>query len=218
MIDSVCVLCGDSHQSGSCLCADCLNDLPLIRCACLVCGRPLPQQGFCGRCQLRYSAINRTVSAFQYHYPAARLIKNIKYNQWVSMIPPLANALAERIKKEQRLLPEILLPVPLHWARLYKRGFNQSVEICKTLKAVLNIRYDDCIAKRVRRTRPMSLLNPSQRSANIRGAFKLVNSPAYKSIAIVDDVVTSGATAHELARLLKSSGVEWIELWVLARA
>jgi ComF family protein len=216
--ESACVLCGQPHNSGSALCPGCLQDLPVSQSGCLRCGRWLSQNGVCGGCLNTKSAVDRTVVAYHYRYPVSLLIKNIKYKQELSLLPVLSLGLAKKLMASRTKFPEVLLPVPLFIARHYQRGFNQSLEICKILSRELGIHCDSKIAKRVRSTPPMSLLSPAQRRLNVKGAFGINYPQTYKSVAIVDDVVTSGATAEEIASQLKLHGAEQVEVWSLARA
>jgi ComF family protein len=192
--------------------------MPIITSCCGICSKPLPSLGICGPCLLTKPPVDKTISALKYLYPADGLIKKIKYNHKFSTLSALTLLLSNRIVVTSSELPDIMLPIPLHFSRFYKRGFNQSTEMCKNLSYLLNMKYDDRLIRRSRNTLPMHTLNPAQRKSNIRGAFKVRHHFNYKSIAIVDDVVTSGATGYELAKLLKSKGVQRVELWSLARA
>ncbi len=110
------------------------------------------------------------------------------------------------------------MPVPLHPHRLYTRGFNQSRQICSVLSWSLPLCTDTDLVIRTRNTLPMFNLEAEQRRENIEGAFQLVQHCRYKSIAIVDDIITSCSTMNELARLFHKAGVEQIQYWALARA
>jgi ComF family protein len=213
-----CELCSAPMKSALSLCRPCTEDLPIIKSACTVCGRALIFSGICGQCLKKMPPVDKAISAFPYCYPTDQLIKNIKYKQRLGTLITLGHMLYRRITSVSTSFPEAMIPVPLHSIRFYKRGFNQSAEICKTLEQALHIKYDNQIVMRVRNTQPMNKLNPTQRKQNVRGAFVIKQPCRYKSVAIVDDVITSGATAYELARLLKSNGVKHVELWSLARA
>jgi ComF family protein len=130
----------------------------------------------------------------------------------------LSLALAQRIKAQELPLPALLVPVPLHAARQYARGFNQSLEICRVLGRALAIPYDCRIVRRRRMTAPMFSLTPGARRRNIRGAFQVTRPPPADHVAIVDDIMTSGATARELSRALRRAGAARVEVWALARA
>lgn len=215
-----CELCGGIGPHSECLCAACQQDLPRINKCCFQCGRAMLQNSdVCGQCLAQPWFADRTIAAFQYQYPLDRLIIKLKYKQCISLVSPLAGALSSRLSINQlRPLPEVMVPVPLHYLRLYSRGFNQSVEVCRILGRRLNIPVDLDIVERIRNTKPMINLTAEERSKNIRAAFKLTRRLPYRSIAIVDDVITSGSTVNELARLFRLAGAAYIEFWALARA
>jgi ComF family protein len=213
-----CLLCGGNKNLISSVCLDCNKDLPKMAGACKVCARPLAHTGICGLCINTKPSIDGTVSAFHYAYPVDLLIKNIKYKQELRAIFALTSVLADRVMAGPTRSPDILLPVPLHASRHFRRGFNQSLEICKVLSLRLGVPYDVRLVRRTRSTQPMSLLTPAERAANVRGAFSISSPIKHKKLALVDDVVTSGSTTQEIARILKKSGAEQVVLWTLARA
>jgi len=106
----------------------------------------------------------------------------------------------------------------LHRTRLRERGFNQATELARRLGRELNISTGLRCCQRHRNTQPQSLLPPTARRINLRNAFSVRNIPRARHVAIVDDVMTTGHTSNELARVLKQSGVEQVEVWVIARA
>lgn len=160
----------------------------------------------------------RVIAAFNYRYPLDGLIKQIKYKQRIRLVSPLVKILSDRIQAVSFTLPEVMVPVPLHPHRLYTRGFNQSRQICSVLSWSLPLCTDTDLVIRTRNTLPMFNLEAEQRRENIEGAFQLVQHCRYKSIAIVDDIITSCSTMNELARLFHKAGVEQIQYWALARA
>jgi ComF family protein len=198
---------------------DCLDDLPVVGACCERCGIRMPQAAaICGRCLLEPFLADRTVTAYEYRYPVDALIKAMKYRHCLRLAVPMSRALARRIMAGAEPLPEVMIPVPLHHKRLYRRGFNQSYEICRRLYGYTHIPVDLGSVSRTRHTSPMFDLTVRQRRENITGAFKLLRPLNYRSVAIVDDVITSGATVNELARLLRRAGVNFISCWALARA
>ena len=117
-------------------------------------------------------------------------------------------------------LPDCLIPVPMHAGRLAGRGFNQAQEIAASISGLLKIAVVSKSVLRIIATRAQTELTAKQRKHNIRGAFALArpDMPEYRHVAIVDDVVTTGATVTELAGLLKQSGVARVDVWACARA
>lgn len=215
----VCPLCGavGAARRGA-LCGGCRADLPArqdpARCPC----GGATKASACPRCQSRALIFDDCVAACAYRYPVDLMIKKIKYQGRLDLILPLADLLAERIASTNMAMPECLLPVPLHAARFRQRGFNQAREIARALARHLPAPVAQGRARRHRATAPQYVLSPAQRRVNVRGAFSISKSMIYKKIALIDDVVTTGATVGELARLLKRNGVEHVQVWSLAQA
>ena len=114
--------------------------------------------------------------------------------------------------------PEALIPVPLHWRRHFKRGFNQSLMLANGLSRVKQVPCYHRALIRQAATRPQSSLAFKQRKSNVKGAFKVKSLPNLSHVAIIDDVLTTGMTANELAKVLKLSGVIRVDVWCLCRA
>ena len=169
-------------------------------------------------CLQRLPAFDHTVAPFHYRYPVDSLIKKFKYDEEIRAAGPLVACLLKRINERTPVLPEVLIPIPLHRNRLYLRGYNQSQEICRILGHHLDIPVDNKSVVRARSTAEQHRLSAKQRRGNVRGAFRIQTALAYRSVAIVDDVITTGATANEMAATLKRAGVKRVELWALARA
>jgi ComF family protein len=217
----VCRLCGVALSSGPALCQACRGDLRWLESACRQCGHPLHETaagGHCGRCQQHPPAYQATTAALQYGPPVDYLIRRLKFSGELGLVPLLADLLAARIRARGAPLPDLLLPVPLHPARLRERGFNQATQLARRLGSRLDIALDYRLCRRHRQTAPQSLLPVGERRRNMRDAFTLAGGVPASHIAIVDDVMTSGHTVGELARLLRRAGAQCIEVWVIARA
>ncbi|MEX2525561.1 MAG: ComF family protein [Gammaproteobacteria bacterium] len=213
-----CLLCGAPEPQSGTLCSGCLADLPGSGVACPSCGAKQTTTDLCGRCQNRKPPYDQILSAYEYAYPVDNLIRAFKYRNTLIVAKSLTPALAERVRGQSRNTPQAMLPVPLHFGRLCRRGFNQSQEIARRLKGELGIPIDDRLLRRHKATREQALLAPRERRRNLRAAFSLNRGNPYRSVAIVDDVFTTGATVSELARLLRRTGTKEIQVWVLARA
>lgn len=213
-----CCLCGGTNPGDACICAGCDDDLPHISTACDVCGIPLLENGICGYCLRHKHLADSIISAYSYRYPLTQLIRQGKYRGEIRVLNSLTYGLAEKIQSTVQVMPEVMIPVPLHRWRVFNRGYNQSLEICRLLSRKLDIPYNPGIIYRHRSTPPMFDLSPAQRRRNIRDSFRLPEPVNYHSVAIIDDVVTSGATVNELARQLKRAGVRHVQAWSLARA
>lgn len=216
---SCCELCGDSGQYPSCLCQACLEDLPYLIDACYRCGIPVARGvTVCGQCPGASPVADCTITAFHYRYPLDALIKQFKYKEKIRLAVPLVDMLAKKILAHTQIMPDVLIPVPLHYYRLYRRGYNQAAILSAQLGARLGIKTDPGMVFRKRITAPMFRLNAVQRRQNISGVFELKRSCTNLNVAIVDDVITSGSTVTELARTLRRGGARQIQLWALARA
>ena len=153
-----------------------------------------------------------------YRYPVDQMIKKLKYQARLDTVRCLSQPLIRRIVLERADLPDCLVPMPLHSSRQHSRGFNQAREIAHVLAKNLHLPVDDRLAQRHRPTQHQFELRPEQRINNVKGAFSIRKSIGYLNIAIVDDILTTGATANELARLLKRFGAEHVQVWCLAQA
>ncbi|MBT8434378.1 MAG: ComF family protein, partial [Gammaproteobacteria bacterium] len=113
--------------------------------------------------------------------------------------------------------PEILIPVPLHCARLFERGYNQADEIAAVWSQTFGIPVDRHALTRLRATPSQSGLSAAQRANNVRQAFAYRPKRKYRHVALVDDIVTTGSTVTEITKTLHRAGVEYVEVWALAR-
>jgi ComF family protein len=216
-----CRLCGAATAGAGGLCGDCKLDLPRLPRCCRRCARPLSGQdasASCGRCQRQPPHFDRTTALCRYLPPVDYLLKRLKFASDLGMGPLLAGLLSEQLLQRGGTLPGLLVPVPLHPARLRERGYNQALELARPLSRTLGIPLDRALCRRTRRTEAQSLLGTTARRLNMRNAFAVSGRPEAGHIAIIDDVMTTGYTAGELARVLKRAGASEVEVWVIARA
>lgn len=220
LITSLCILCGAPAESATGrFCPSCYAELPLQPAGvCSCCGAPEPGAAVCARCFHRAPAFDSCLSAYIYRYPVDQIIKKLKYRARLDLAHALAQPLLETTGRGLEVVPDCLLPTPLHYARLRSRGFNQAREIARVLSQRLSLPVDDQLVRRHRPTAQQFELRPEQRARNVKGAFSLLKTMGYKNIAVVDDILTTGSTAHELARLLKRHGAQHVQVWCLARA
>lgn len=213
-----CALCDAPGAAGLDLCPDCRDELPWLAHACQHCAVPLPAAApaVCPDCRRRPPAFDAGAAALRYESPADWLVLRLKYQRHLSHARILGRLLAERSQPLPR--PDALLPVPLHPDRRRERGFNQSAEIAAATGAALGIPVYPRLARRERATKRQADLPARRRRANVRGAFRAGPGVAGLTIAIVDDVATTGHTAAELARTLRHAGAAGVQLWVAARA
>lgn len=111
----------------------------------------------------------------------------------------------------------LIMPMPMHQNRLKERGFNQALEIAKLLSKTFAIKLDYTSCQRTKHTPPQASLNLKERIKNIKGAFSCQQNLQHLNIAIIDDVMTTGASLNELAKTLKQAGAAHVECWVMAR-
>ncbi|MEJ2508110.1 MAG: ComF family protein [Gammaproteobacteria bacterium] len=224
-----CVLCGAPGSDGRDLCAGCAADLPrlnpVLGQACSRCAAPLPPSSpgaVCGRCLRRPPPHEATVAAFRYEPPLSRLITELKFHQRLHLARLLGEELAEAVAAALALradeAPQVIVPVPLHRARLRERGYNQALELARPVAARLDIPLAPSLCERVRATSAQTDLPAGRRRANVRGAFRANDCSGIDRVALVDDVLTTGHTVAELARVLKRAGVRRVEVWGCARA
>jgi ComF family protein len=214
LLPESCLLCSADSGSGL-LCADCTNDLPELPPAmCPLCSQATSYGERCGACLKEPPHFDRTIAAFRYDFPVDRIIHALKYGHQLAVADWLGEKLAKQIKAEKQLI----IPLPLHADRLRERGFNQSAELARAIGNHLKLTVDRSIAFRNRATPPQAEQPLKERHKNVRGAFECRADLSGKHILLVDDVMTTGATVNECARVLKLHGVTEISVVVAARA
>ncbi|WP_301098921.1 phosphoribosyltransferase family protein [Otariodibacter sp.] len=190
---------------------------------CGCCGsKLLDYHNGCGKCiKLNYKW-HRIVQVSEYSPLLAEWIHQFKFHKAYHLDQALARLLLLAVKNAQRelflSLPEIIIPVPLHWQRYWSRGYNQSELIAIHLSRWFNIPLDIDSLSRIRATSPQRELSAKERKRNLTRAFKYHPKKYYKRVAIVDDVVTTGSTMNAICQELLKNGVEEIQVWTLARA
>ena len=204
-----CFLCRGAAREV--LCADCDAELPrLTRSLCPRCALDSPGGELCGRCLAHPPHYDATIAALAYEFPADALIHALKFRGELALAPLLARLLAERISESV----DCVVAVPLSGQRLRERGYNQAVEIARQLSAK---KPDLALCVREGDVRPQMELPWADRQKNIRGAFRCTRELIGGTVALIDDVMTTGATLDELARTLKRAGAARVVNWVIAR-
>jgi ComF family protein len=213
-----CLLCGAAGAEGIDLCADCAAELPRNRSCCMRCALPLATPApLCGECQRRIPPWDAAWAPFRYGWPLDRLESCYKFGADLAA----GRVLSTLWRREPCPIepPQLLLAVPLHLGRLRERGYNQALELARPLARGLDVPLRHDVLQRVRRTDAQTELDALGRRRNVRGAFALragITLPAH--VAILDDVMTTGATLAECARVLRRAGVSRVDVWALARA
>jgi ComF family protein len=147
------------------------------------------------------------------------MVRAVKYHGAVAHARVLGELLAARLRaRPLPCWPEVLLPVPLAPRRFRERGYNQAIELARGLERRLSIPLRTDVLVRVRETREQAGLPRSERRKNLRAAFAVRGPLQAMHVALVDDVITTGSTVNELAKMLKAAGVRRVEVWAVARA
>lgn len=216
-----CLLCHQQiHEIQHGFCAVCLNQELYQQDICLGCGKGITQpMTYCGSC-LKTKPLP-VIAPTSYHSSLGRWVGAIKYHKQFAALDILTDALITRVQALQQMqlisMPQVLLPVPLHTKRLRKRGFNQAFLIAEVLSERLRLPILENVLIRDKHTQSQAGLDGKQRRNNLKNSFELRGDIPYQSIAIIDDVVTTGTTIKEIARTLKPLGLD-IQVWCLARA
>ncbi|QPF72665.1 ComF family protein [Roseateles sp. DAIF2] len=209
------------------VCHDCLMRYARPAPRCWTCGVRLPpeltgrREPKCGACLREAPPLDRTIAALDYAFPWDRLLQRYKFHQALDLRETLLERLDQTLASALAEAPDWLLPVPLAPERLRERGYNQSFELARTLARRRRLDCDPGLLLRVRDTAHQLKLPPGQRAANVRSAFAIEPRRAAAlrgaHVALLDDVMTTGATLFELARVLRQAGVLRVEAWVVAR-
>ena len=227
-----CVLCASCIESNiannHAVCKPCLNDLPWHpNTSCLQCGLASSGTGLntvvCGSCLNNPPDFDATKAVFLYAYPVDAMMQRYKYGSLLNLGDTFGEFLAEKtaLGALNNNHVDLIIPMPMHPQRLKERGFNQALEIAKVLCKNYKEKLDYKSITRQTLTPPQASLPLKERVKNIKDAFK-VNADKLdkfqgKRIAIVDDVMTTGASLNELAKTLKKAGASHVECWVIAR-
>ena len=218
-----CVACLDKTREPG-LCLPCQHSLEVAQHPCFQCGLPMPRRLAphtpCGDCLRHDPAFDQTQAGWLYRFPVDALITRYKYGKDRSFAWPLVQLMTEQLRiqlaQPDMARPDLLVPVPMHPRKQRQRGFNQAEDIAEHWGKALSIPWSADYLRRNRVTDAQSGLDRKSRRRNLRQAFT-VTRPVPTHIALVDDVMTTGSTADEIARTLKRAGAERVDVWVLAR-
>ena len=218
-----CVMCGLPGGRGN-LCAACRADLPRPGNVCATCALPIgsDQETLCGQCLRKPPPWDRVEAALAYRFPVDRLVCRFKFSRDFACGHMLGCELVAAIRATALEPPELLVPVPLHRLRHLGRTFNQADLLARHVGHALALPVSSSLLLRVRRTRAQSGLDAAGRKRNTRGAFRCDRRAgqalAGRHVALVDDVMTTGATLLECTRTLRRAGAARVSVWVAARA
>ena len=209
-----CLLCG-ATSGVALLCPDCATGLPQLPTqTCPVCASPTSGGETCGACLKQQPHFDATLACFVYAFPVDKLVQQLKFAHRLAIADFFARALLERGLP----VADLIVPVPLSPQRLRSRGFNQAVEIARGLGQEGGIPLGLTVGRRTLEAPPQSTLPWKERRKNVRGVFECATDLSGKSVIVVDDVMTTGATLDEFARVLKDHGASRVINYVAVRA
>ena len=215
-----CELCV-AAAGGALLCPACTGALPWLPEACPVCALPVPGGAACGACLARPPPWSRTIAALCYDFPVDRLLQQLKYGGRLALADWAGEALAMAVSASLALrgrggVPDRIVALPLAVARQRGRGFNQASEIATRVARGVALPLAAPL-RRLPGGAPQATLSWTERAKNVRGAFVAHGDLRGANIALVDDVMTTGATLAEASRTLTRAGAASVECWVVAR-
>ena len=221
IINQSCLLCDEPAGQHYPLCMPCEQELPWLGDHCQHCALPLPMAGLtCAQCCRRLPAFEQVIALWHFGFPVDTLISRFKHNRHWPMGRLMAELLGYGVLHrfaEGLPRPDLLLPVPLARCRLRERGFNQAGMLGRWLSAQVGVRCDEKLLLRTRETPAQQRLNAKARLRNLRQAFAVMGELTGKHVAVVDDVLTTGATAHAIAQVLRKAGARRVDVYCLAR-
>ncbi|UTW03817.1 ComF family protein [Amphritea atlantica] len=213
-----CILCGLNAASDTLICPGCLADLPWIGNACQHCANPIvtgkQSRVICPSCQKKPPPFEQVIAPFEYRFPVDQLIQMAKFNGQAHLLNSLAELLSLQLQNET--MPELIIPVPLHQKRLQERQYNQAALLAKKIARKLDIPFSNRLLIKTENTPHQAELDRKARRKNLRNSFHCIGSPPH-SVAVVDDVMTTGTTAAEISRVLKAAGCQQVYIWIIAR-
>jgi len=221
LLPPTCILCGNPGYRSRDICHSCYAHLPRNNQCCYRCAEiletPATTPVLCGRCLSRHPAFDETYAPFIHQGAIRHLIGTLKFGANYKNARLLGMLLSDHLQQTAER-PELILPVPLYKSRYRERGFNQAIEIARTVGKELQIPLDITSCRRHRDTPHQTQLPAQKRRKNLKNAFSVIKPIHARHIAILDDVMTTGSTVHELAYVLKKAGASRVDVWVCARA
>jgi ComF family protein len=215
VLPPLCLLCSAPATRAN-LCDPCRADLPWLPAErCPRCAAPSFASQVCGACLSDPPRFDRVLAACVYAFPLDRVVQRFKFSGYLAAAPLIADLLSSQLDDSD--MPDVIVPMPLSAQRLRERGFNQALELARALarRTGIALNADGCI--RVRHSEAQSVLPWPQRRANVRGAFVCIEDFDGLAVAVVDDVLTTGATLDEAAAVLRQAGAVRVQGWVAAR-
>ena len=223
LLPPTCPVCHKKTETEG-LCAGCFSELEFIGTQkCSVCGKPLDViipdiQNICGQCLKNPPHFHQAEAVFKYNDTVKKLILPFKHADHIELTELFVRLMSannrEIIERNQ-----VIIPVPLHWSRLLKRKYNQSALLAQGLAKRYNKTYSPLVLKRIKFTKSQGHLSQKERQKNVKGVFvvKYPEEIQGKSVLLVDDVFTTGATADECAKVLLKAGAKSVDVLTIAK-
>ncbi|TAL66031.1 MAG: ComF family protein [Legionella sp.] len=214
-LPTICTLCSQFHLGTLAVCHDCQHWLRPLGPSCQHCAYPLSsvEHLICGQCIKTKPHFDRAYIAYPFEEPLRSLLHQFKYHNGLYLKSFLGELM---LKVSIDLQGQCLIPVPMHPLRLKQRGFNQAAVLTQYLAKTLQVPYDLFSCRKIINTAPQASLDGDLRRKNLRNAFEIKALP-YQHVILIDDLLTTGSTANELARAFKKSGVQRVDVWCCAR-
>lgn len=218
LFPQACLLCSSKNGADFGICTNCLNDLPhhspSHAASCPQCGLLSFEGQLCGACIASPPDFDATKALFRYEYPISQVLQQYKYNQQLFLAETFAELMMQKIQAHNI---DLIIPMPLHPSRLQERGFNQSLEIARIISKRLKIKVNSQAVSRIKQSPPQASLPLKERVKNMKGAFACHQDLSSLRIALIDDVMTTGASLNALAKAVKAKGATHVECWLIAR-
>ena len=220
-----CPSCGVISTDGSNFCLDCWLKLRFLnRPWCAACALPFDfeqaEGAVCGQCLAQPPLHDGIRAAVAYDQTSRRIALRLKYGGKIGLAKLVARQLVRHLPEDRSDI--IVVPVPLHWSRLWSRSFNQSALIAQELARLGGMEYSPDLLLRTKRTPSLRGLSSKDRRKTVGKAFRINPSRSKRieaaRILLVDDVLTTGATSDGCVKVLKKSGASWVQLFCWARA
>jgi len=212
-----CLLCRLEVEYRHGLCQGCWAKLPVNEIHCECCALPMAHESLCGHCQRCPPVFDSVIAPLCYQDPIDQMLCALKYHQQLSFARTAAGLITDTVRESGEPMPDLLIGVPMTHRAVRKRGLNQAVFLARLIGRQLGIPVKSTLIKKLRETDRQSTLNASKRQRNLKGAFHCKGSLEDKHIALVDDILTTGATANEISKVLKVAGANRVDIWVCAR-
>lgn len=214
-LPAICLLCNQYHRNSHAICKECHQLLIRLGPACQHCAIPLPDQSSrrCGICIQQQPWLDNVYTTYRFEEPLRTLVHEFKYRKGLYLSSYLCELILDAHPDHH---VQCIIPIPMHPKRLHQRGYNQAAILAKQLANILKRPCELTQCKKIINTPPQASLNAKQRKKNSRNTFQARALP-FTHIALVDDLLTTGSTANELARMFKQQGVVQVDLWCCAR-